>query len=458
LGISGGLIPCPDAIAILLVAVALNRIPFGMLLILAFSIGLALVLIGIGLAMVHGVQLIARSDVLSRFGVYTPVISAVIVSGLGVGLTVNALNSLKFSSVVLQPTSAQTSASTLNLPAPSSASNFDIKRGKVLYIASDQAGWDQLFVQPLVGGSPIQYTQAPSGVTGYSISLDQKTILYSVFKNEGGTSIWAINADGTQDHLVLDCPQAECDSPVWYPDGKKIAYERLDNAQDSSIPRFSIWWLDMATDKTQPVFQDQSFASSAPKFSPDGQWLSYISAANNSLVIYNLMDGRSITLPLGNQAIISESWSPAGDSLLFGNQADAQDASTLHIKRYIRDSALTIDLGGSSGQTDYSAAWSPDGKWIAIDRNVLTTAGSQNSNQVWLVKPDGTQAHALLDEANASYSNLTWSPDGRFLLYSRYTLQLSAQNGGHFDVCATDIETDRSMTLVPGGDIPRFLP
>ena len=98
LGISGGLIPCPDAIAILLVAVALNRIPFGMLLIVAFSIGLALVLIAIGLAMVHGVRLITRSDLLSRFSVYTPVISAVIVSGLGVALTINAVNSFKFSS------------------------------------------------------------------------------------------------------------------------------------------------------------------------------------------------------------------------------------------------------------------------------------------------------------------------------------------------------------------------
>ncbi len=114
LGVSGGLIPCPDAIAILLVAVALNRIPFGMLLIVAFSIGLALVLIAIGLAMVHGVRLISRSDLVSRFSVYAPVISAVIVSGLGVALTVSALNSLKFSSVVLQSPSTQNLSSNSN--------------------------------------------------------------------------------------------------------------------------------------------------------------------------------------------------------------------------------------------------------------------------------------------------------------------------------------------------------
>jgi nickel/cobalt exporter len=458
LGVSGGLIPCPDAIAILLVAVALNRIPFGMLLIVAFSIGLALVLIGIGIAMVHGVRLIARSDLLSRFSVYTPVISAVIVSGLGIGLTVSALNSFKFSSVVLQSSLTQNSVSIPNSQGLSTLSNFDIKRGGVLYIASEHAGWDQLFMQPLAGGDSNQYTQVPSGVTGYSISPDQKTILYTVFKTDGGSSIWAIHADGTQSHLVLDCPQAECDSPVWYPDGRKIAYERLDDLQDSSIPRFSIWWLDMETGKTQPVFQDQSFASSAPKFSPDGQWVSYISAANNTLVIYHLKDGRSISLSLGNQAIVPESWSPAGDSLLFGNQVNGQDSSALHIKRYILDSAQTIDLGGSGDQTDYSAAWSPDGNWIAIDRNVLTAGGSQSGNQVWLVKPDGRQAHVLLDEDNASYSNLNWSPDGRYLLYSRYTLQFSAQNGGHFDVCATDTQTGKSMTLVPGGDMPAFLP
>ena len=91
LGISGGLVPCPDAIAILLVAVAVNRVPFGILLIISFSIGLALVLIAIGIAMVKGLRLITRSDLLSRFAVYTPVLSAVVVTGLGAALTVSAL-------------------------------------------------------------------------------------------------------------------------------------------------------------------------------------------------------------------------------------------------------------------------------------------------------------------------------------------------------------------------------
>ena len=60
LGISGGLIPCPDAIAILLVAVAINRIVLGLALIVSFSLGLAVVLVIIGLLMVNGRRLFDR--------------------------------------------------------------------------------------------------------------------------------------------------------------------------------------------------------------------------------------------------------------------------------------------------------------------------------------------------------------------------------------------------------------
>jgi len=60
LGVSGGLVPCPDALAILLLAMSLNRIAFGLSIILAFSLGLAAVLIAIGLVTVTGRSLLDR--------------------------------------------------------------------------------------------------------------------------------------------------------------------------------------------------------------------------------------------------------------------------------------------------------------------------------------------------------------------------------------------------------------
>ena len=62
LGVSGGLLPCPTALVVLLGAISLQRAGFGMLLIVAFSLGLAGVLTGIGLALVWSRRLAARFD------------------------------------------------------------------------------------------------------------------------------------------------------------------------------------------------------------------------------------------------------------------------------------------------------------------------------------------------------------------------------------------------------------
>ncbi len=450
LGVSGGLVPCPDAIAILLVAVAINRIPFGMLLISAFSIGLALVLIGIGLAMVQGVRLIARSELLTRISVFTPVASALVVSGLGLGLTAGALNSFRFTASIAQPTPAKSAwndAISTSSPAPFS-------QMKIVYIAPDPQNRDQLFITSLTGGSATQLTQEASGISGYSISPDHKTILYTVFNPDGSSTIWSIQPAGGRPRLLLSCPQAECDTPEWYPDGRKFVYERLENAQDAALSRLTLWWLDLATGKTQPVFPDQAFPSSAAQFSPDGGWLSYISPINYELVLYHLTNGQSTSLPLGSPTVLPESWSPASNAILFGDQVNTTNATVLHAKIYLLSSGKTIDLGSPAQANDVTATWSPDGIWIAIDRDVTLEDGSSPSNQIWLVKPDGSSAHVLLAEDQVSYSSLAWSPDSTMLLYSRY----STRNPGKFDIYMVNIQTGKQRLLIDGGDLPGLLP
>jgi len=87
MGISGGLVPCPEAIGILLVAVGLNRVALGLGLITAFSLGLAIVLCLLGVLLVRARRL---ADRLGTVGVRTqrflPVGSAVVVVVLGAGI------------------------------------------------------------------------------------------------------------------------------------------------------------------------------------------------------------------------------------------------------------------------------------------------------------------------------------------------------------------------------------
>lgn len=84
LGVSGGLVPCPSALVLLLSAIALGRTGIGLVLILAFSIGLAGVLTGIGLMMVYAGKLFQKIPVQGKVFRFAPVLSALFIIAAGV--------------------------------------------------------------------------------------------------------------------------------------------------------------------------------------------------------------------------------------------------------------------------------------------------------------------------------------------------------------------------------------
>ncbi len=89
LGISGGMVPCPDALVVLLSAIALNRLWFGMAILVAFSAGLACVLVMIGILMVTASRLFERtypSDALVR-RITTVSYGFIVVVGLVIAFT-----------------------------------------------------------------------------------------------------------------------------------------------------------------------------------------------------------------------------------------------------------------------------------------------------------------------------------------------------------------------------------
>jgi nickel/cobalt transporter (NicO) family protein len=91
LGVSGGLVPCPAALVLLLGAISLDRLGFGMVLVLVFSAGLAVVLTGIGLLMIYARKLFERFSFEARVPRLLPVASALIITLVGVGIALGAL-------------------------------------------------------------------------------------------------------------------------------------------------------------------------------------------------------------------------------------------------------------------------------------------------------------------------------------------------------------------------------
>ena len=90
-GVSGGLLPCPSALVVLLAAISLHRVAFGLLLILAFSAGLALSITGIGLAAVLARSAFRRASFDGRLMRLLPAASALVILAAGLAMTLRAV-------------------------------------------------------------------------------------------------------------------------------------------------------------------------------------------------------------------------------------------------------------------------------------------------------------------------------------------------------------------------------
>ena len=91
MGAAAGLLPCPSALVVLLAAISQHQVALGMLLIVAFSIGLAGTLTGLGVAVVHARRLLPPRIAASRMASLMPAASAVVVVALGLVLAAKAV-------------------------------------------------------------------------------------------------------------------------------------------------------------------------------------------------------------------------------------------------------------------------------------------------------------------------------------------------------------------------------
>ncbi|MBP6178852.1 MAG: PD40 domain-containing protein [Anaerolineales bacterium] len=394
LGISGGLVPCPDAIAILLVAIAINRILLGLALIVFFSLGLAVVLIVIGLLMVSSSRLFKRMDSFNRFAPFMPIVSAVIVLALGFGLTYGAFTRLG-------------SGSALSL----TGSSMSVDDAQVVYLHDDANEYKQLFLIDTQGGDPRKLTDAAKGVVDYAVSPDQSRIVFVEQTGELGYALWLTDLSGTVSKLIFACDDVICSQPIFSPDGRHIVFEHMPLDGGAS----SLWWYDTSTGQVQPVFQEALLPGTNPRWSPNGLWLSY--ATPDGIRLSQLESGESRVIP--NVLGAAAQWSPDSRSILLRDVVIRHDQFVTQLFLYDLGSGSLVDLSENESMENILAAWSPDGRQIAVVRRDLSVP---RGDQIWLMQADGSDPRAITDTPAVLHGSLSWSPDGKYILHDLYLL------------------------------------
>ncbi len=436
LGISGGLVPCPDAIAILLIAVTINKIAFGLGLIISFSLGLAVVLIIIGMVMVQSKAIFARLQWFTKVSFIVPVISALVVLSLGIILSVNAVKKFpaKFNFL---------------------SERESLEEAYITYLATDNEYHKQLYLIPALGGEVQQITHGNTGVWNYSASPAGDSLIYSVPDNSIGSELWYWQADMDSPELILSCPEESCSDVLWSPTQAQILYSRLNFEDEQAylgIP--SLWWLNLETLETQPLFQDSQLPVYNPRWSYDGSWLSYTSANPKEIQVYHLESGerQSISTEIGSAV----AWSPIDAEFL---SADLQFVGEMYLSKislYNVDAQSLAPLPTEDNYDDNNPSWSPDGEQVAFTRGEWDLESTNGGDQIWLMDAGGQNPRPITDQVDTTHGGACWSVGGRYLLYRVYVVNNTEAPS---QIRIYDLEKNEEITVVAPGENPSwFLP
>jgi TolB protein len=320
-------------------------------------------------------------------------------------------------------------------------------------------------------GPPRQLTGLNDGddeavpeVIDYAPSPDGARIVYTT-QTGNDTALRLMDGDGGGDRLLLDCPGVLCAAPVWAPDGRRLLFERwgLDDGDVPGPPRLT--WLDPATGATAPLIEGDDVSAQLARFSPDGEWLSYFSPADEGIVLYHLASGeqRLLVSRVGQAA----AWSPDSAAVVYGDVAPlathtepeetgdeipVETAATFLYRSLLAEADSRQRLSPEAAVADSAAAFAPDGQWIAFGRAPAETGAAR---QLWLMRPDGREARALTNEPAISHGPPSWSPDGRTLLYQRVDISDPAARPAIWRLNAA---TGAATLVVEDGYWPAWLP
>ncbi len=343
---------------------------------------------------------------------------------------------------------------------------FRTRAVRLLYLGRPDGVTDirQLYVaSPMVSseenGQPQQLTDHAGGVWDYAVHPQGAEIVYSVLREDGGSDLWQMDRDGRNQRQLLLCPHEACLNPAWSPDGAVLAYERRPvwaDAPNLDPKAGRIWLLDLAKGKERPLF-DYDVPLHSPVWAPSGEKLAYVSPMLPGFEVVELAGGE--LQQFGNEWGATPVWSPDNQSLIAPELMLAGESLVVRLARIdLADEGLLDISGDDDFVKDVGPAWSPGGGWIAFGRQFLDEERWTPGRQIWLTRPDGSEAYELWAEPMADHFGFAWRPDGGALAYSRNDMTEGPQPVPDVSVWVYDLAQREPRLVAREAVLPKWLP
>jgi len=328
---------------------------------------------------------------------------------------------------------------------------FSVRQPRLIYVASTDKR--DLWVTT-IGGTPKQLTQTEGSVYDYAVSPNGEQIVYSVINEASGIDLWVMTDAGESARKLLDCGPERCLVPAWSPDGKRLAYSRqsagLTPGGPLGPPR--VWILELSNDQTGQLYENDQVLGWGPTWSPDGNWIAAYDGTSTRIRVLNVQTKKEILLPslMGTTG----SWSPDGKRMLYNDLkiAGEQTHATLYLADFATEeisSAFTDD----PADVNYGIPnWSPDGAWVVTG---IKRADQGLGSQLWIMRPDGSEARPITDDLAYTFGGYSWDRWGELVVFQRFELGVPFAKP---EVMVWSFATGQITPIVQDASLPGWLP
>lgn len=329
---------------------------------------------------------------------------------------------------------------------------FTVRQPAIVYM-SPAIGPRELYRLDAPGATPRPLTDTGGLIYDFDTATDGWLIAYGRYNEQNGIDVWLTDGDGSNHRMLVECGPDRCYDYAFSPDHTRIAFsrERAQAAAPNAPPR--LWTVDLQSGEAAQVFQDNNILGYSPSWSPDGTKLAFFDGGEGAIRVLDLRTSQQSILPswLGMMG----AWSPTGDAMLF-NDLDRSNPNLPGVVVYrvlFETEQVTPALTPTDTIASYSVpVWSPNGEWLAIA--IQPTVGGPGA-QLWLMRPDGSEARPIAADTGYTYGSYRWDPWGETVVYQRF--QLSTPNATP-EVLQWTLATGEVISLIDNATTPRWLP